>query len=225
MIKPYLNDTINDHKTPKNLRVHSSNEVIDYETQFGEWKIQLAMQIDFISSEDSGETRTMHTKSRNIGIMMGSETNDIIEEPSESLLQNYQEGSGESMRRSEFVRDSIDLLFYHLQKISWKKGRSYPDSSKWLKNKKATKNSKNNDNNCFQYALTVTLNYQNIKEDLQRISKIKPFINQYNSKEVDFQKEQKDWKKFELNNKSIALNILFVPYNTEKNKTCIQIKI
>ena len=35
MIKPYLNDTINDHKTPKNLRVHSSNEVIDYETQYG----------------------------------------------------------------------------------------------------------------------------------------------------------------------------------------------
>ena len=65
------------------------------------------------------------------------------------------------------------------------------------------------------------MNYQNIKEDLQRISKIKPFINQYNSKEVDFQKEQKDWKKFELNNKSIALNILFVHHNTEKIRlTC-----
>ena len=45
---------------------------------------------------------------------------------------------------------------------------------------------------------------------------IKPFINQYNRREVDFPSEQKDWKKFELNNKSIALNILFVPYNTEK---------
>ena len=39
MIKPYLNDIINDHKIPKNLRVHSSYEVTDYETQFGEWKI------------------------------------------------------------------------------------------------------------------------------------------------------------------------------------------
>ena len=43
MIRPYLSDIINNHKTPKNLRVHSSNEVIDYETQFGEWKIQLTM--------------------------------------------------------------------------------------------------------------------------------------------------------------------------------------
>ena len=37
MIGPYLSDTINSHKTPKNLRAHSSNEVTDYETQFGEW--------------------------------------------------------------------------------------------------------------------------------------------------------------------------------------------
>ena len=80
MIRPYLSDIINDHKTPKNLRVHSSNEVIDYETQFGEWKIQLTMSINFISSKDSDETRNMHTKSDNIEIMMGSETHDIIDE-------------------------------------------------------------------------------------------------------------------------------------------------
>ena len=65
--------------------VHSSNEVIGYETQFGEWKIQLKMQIIFFSSKDSGETRTMHNKSRSIEIMMGSEKNDNIKELSESL--------------------------------------------------------------------------------------------------------------------------------------------
>ena len=43
MIRPYFIDIINDNKTPKNLKVHSSKEVIDYETQFGEWKIQLTM--------------------------------------------------------------------------------------------------------------------------------------------------------------------------------------
>ena len=49
------------------------------------------------------------------------------------------------------------------------------DSPKWLKNKKAV-NPKNNDDKRFQYALTVALNYQSIKKDLQRISKIKQFI-------------------------------------------------
>ena len=52
MIRPYWSDIINNQKTAKNLRVHSSNELIGYETQFGEWKTQLAMLINFISSKD-----------------------------------------------------------------------------------------------------------------------------------------------------------------------------
>ena len=172
-------------------------------------KIQLTMQINFISSKDSRETSTMHTKSRNIEIMMGSETNDIIEELSESFLQNYQERLEESMKGSEFIFDSVDLLYYHLQKTRLKRiGSSYRDPLKWLKNKKATINPKYNDNNCFQYALTVVLIYQNIKKDPQRTSKLNFF---YNWKETDFSSHSKDWKKFELNNKSIAFNILFAP--------------
>ena len=51
------------------------------------------MAIDFISSkEDSDETRTMRTKTDNKEIMMGSETDYIIEELFKSLLQRYQEG-------------------------------------------------------------------------------------------------------------------------------------
>ena len=160
MIRPYLSDLINDNKTPKKLRVHTRNEVIDYETQYGERKIELAMWINFIFSKDCDKIRNMHTKSNNIEIIMGSETNDIIEELCESLLQKYQEWLEESMRGSEFIFDSVDLLHYNLQKISLnRKGSSYIDSPKWLKNKKATINPKNNDNNCFQYVLTAALNY------------------------------------------------------------------
>ena len=123
------------------------------------------MSINFISSKDSDETRNMHTKSDNIEIMMGSETDDIIDELFNFFLQKYQGGLEESMRRSEFIFDSVDLLYYNLQKINLnRKGSSYIDSPKWLKNKKATINPKNNDNNCFQYALTVALNYQNVKK-------------------------------------------------------------
>ena len=75
------------------------------------------------------------------------------------------------------------------------RGRSYIDSPKWLKNKKATITLKNNDS-YFQYALTVALNHQNIENNTERISKIKPFIDQYNCKEIDFPSHSKDWKKF-----------------------------
>ena len=88
----------------------------------------------------------------------------------------------------------------------------YIDSPKWLKNEESTKNPKNSDNNCVQYALTVVLNYQSIRKYPQRISKIKPFINQYDWKEIDFPtRPSKGRKKFESNNKSIALNILYIP--------------
>ena len=97
-----------------------------------------------------------------------------------------------------------------------KRGKPWLMSPKWLKNKRATINTKNDNNNCFQYALTVALNHQKIKKDPQRISKIKPFINQYNWKDIDFLSHQKDWKKFKQNNTTIALNILFEPYNTEE---------
>ena len=194
-------------------------EIIDYKTQI-EWKIQLTMSINFVSF-DSDQIRNMRTKSDKIEIMAASETEEIIKELFKSLLQKYQERLEESMRESEFAFASAYLLHYQLHKTSLKrKGRSYVDSPEWIKNKKATIDPKNNDNNCFQYALTVALNYQKIKKDPQRISKIRPFIDQYNSKEIDFPpKQQKYCKNFELNNKSIALNILFVPYNTKKIKT------
>ena len=54
-----------------------------------------------------------------------------------------------------------------------------------------------------------------IKKDPQRVPKIKPFIRKYNSEDIDFPSTSKDWKKFECNNE-VALNILYVPYNTKK---------
>ena len=54
MIIPYLRDRINDHKTPTKLKVYSQDKIIDQKTQFGEFKIQLAMQTKFIFSKNSG---------------------------------------------------------------------------------------------------------------------------------------------------------------------------
>ena len=166
------------------------------------------MLINFISSKDSDESRNMHTKCNNIEIMIGSQTDDIIDELFESLLQNYPEGLEESMKGSGFIFDSVDLLYYHLQKTSLsRKGGSYIDSPKWLKNKRATINPKNNDNNCFQYALTAALNYQNIKSHPGIVSNLKSFIDQCNWKEIK-QNKKKTGKS--LN--QITSQLLFIFY-------------
>ena len=94
------------------------------------------MAINFISSKDSDETRTMHTRSNNVEIMVGSEINEIIKHFLESFLQRFQEGLEESMRGSEFVYDSVDVLYYNFNKVSLSRGGSYIDYPKWLKTKR-----------------------------------------------------------------------------------------
>ena len=107
-------------------------------------------------------------------------------------------------------------MYYDFNKISLNRGGSYIESAKWIKDKKSTINPKNNDYKCFQYAITVALNHDKINKHPQRVSKIKPFIDQYNWNDIDFPSTSKDWKKFELNNELIAFNILYVPHKTRK---------
>ena len=121
------------------------------------------------------------------------------------------------MRGSEFEFDGINFFFYSFNKTSIYRGGTYIDSPKWLKDKKSTINPKNNDDKCFQYAVTLALNLDNIDNHPKRLSKIKPFINQYNWKDIDFPPTNKDWRKLELNN-DIALNILYIPHNTKKTQ-------
>ena len=182
----------------------------------GEWKIQLIAEINFISLKTgSDETRVMYTRSDNEEFMIGDDTNEIIKSLFESFLQKFEENLQEKMRGSDFGFDSINFFNYNFNKTSMYRGGSYIDSPKWLKDKKSTINPKNNDLKCFQYAATLALNFDNINNHPEKISKIRPFIDQYNWKDIDFSATSKDWKKIELNNK-VALNILFVPHNTKK---------
>ena len=157
----------------------------------------------------------MHTRSDNIEIMIDDDNDDIIEELFKSFLKKYEENLQNKMRGSDFDFDGFNFLYYDFNEISLNRGGSYIDCPKWLKDKKSTINPKNNDDKCFQYAVTLALNLDKIKKDPQRISKIKPFIDRYNWKDIDFPSTSKDWRKFELNNE-VALNILYITHNNKK---------
>ena len=62
--------------------------------------------------------------------------------------------------------------------------------------------------NDFQNALNDAVNYQNIETHPEKISKLRLYINKYSWERIYFPAGQKDWNKFEQNNKTIALNIL-----------------
>ena len=120
---------------------------------------------------------------------------------------------------SDFIFENVELLDYRLHKISLKRGKSYIESPEWLRSKRATINLQNNDDKCFQYALTVELNHQNIRNNSERISNIKPFINQYNLKDINIKEDrgklEKKKKIWQLTGKSlhkIIRQLLLISY-------------
>ena len=191
-------------------------ELINHYKNKGEWKIQLTAAINFVSLKPgSAETRIMYTRSFNEEIMEGSDSDEVIKSLFKSLLKLYDLNFQEKMKGSDFALDGVNSLYYDFNKTSINRGGSYIDSPQWLKNKKPIRYPKNNDDKCFKYAVTLALNLNSIDNHPERISKIKPFIDQYNWKDIDFPAMSKDWKKCESNNE-IALNILYVPHNTKK---------
>ena len=95
-----------------------------------------------------------------------------------------------------------------------------------VKKQKATINPKNEDDRCFLFAANFALNHEEIKWNRERVSNIKPFINKYKWEEISYPSKLDDWKKFEKNNLTIALNILYIKkkicrtYISKRNLTC-----
>ena len=168
----------------------------------------------------SDETRIMHTRSDNVEIMFGDDNDDIIEQLFESLLQKYEENLPNKMKGSDFEFDGANFFYYDFNKTSINRGGSYIDSAKWLKDKKSIINPKINDNKCFQYAVTLALNLDKIKKNLQIVSKIKPFIKKYNWEDIDFPSTSKIGKNLNLTIKShlIFYTCLII---LKKNKYCL----
>ena len=117
------------------------------------------------------------------------------------------------MQGSSFVFDYVNFLHIKFNQIDLIRGSSYIQSPKWVSNKKATINQKDNDNNCFQYAITVALNHEETGIHPEKISKILNHKDKNNWKNINFPSQRKDLETFEKNNTNIALNILSVPFN------------
>ena len=190
-IRPYLKEIVNNLKKPDT------------------WKIQLTIAKNFISFIDHAEERVMHSKRDHIEIMSNDEAREVIEELFQSLKNRYQ-NTLESMKGSEFVFVYLHLLYYKCYKINPNRSGTYIDSPDWIKDKKATIHPVNQkDDKCFQYALTVALNHEEIGKNSERTTKIKSFINKYKWQRINFPSEKYDWKKSEKKNVAIAINVLY----------------
>ena len=150
----------------------------------------------------------MHSKSDNIEIMVNDEADEVIKELFDSLKNRYQ-NDFESIKGSEIVFDYFQLLYYKCHKINPNHHGSYIDSPDWIKKTHRVNLINKKDKKCFQYAATVTLNHEEIKNDSQRMKNVRPFTNKYNWESINHPSEKDDWKIFDKNNVTIDLNILY----------------
>ena len=113
-----------------------------------------------------------------------------------------------------FISEGTESITYNFTEII--RVSTFVEFPEWLKSKRCVMNPQNNDNKCSQYSIILSLYHEQIKNNFFRISKIKPYINNLNWNNINFPPQEQDYKTLEMNNKSIALNILSNLHNTRK---------
>ena len=158
------------------IMLHLADLINGKKNTGNEWKIQINMGVNFVSSKDTREIRTFYVHSDNEEIGSGNETVEIINKLFESFLSNYQNEEKMLRKGSEFVFESVDLLSYYIHKINLKRGKSYIKSPEWILKKRATTNPKNKDNKCFQYPITAALNHQKLESIQKEYQTLNPLL-------------------------------------------------
>ena len=135
-----------------------------------------------------------------------SDINDLIEH-----MLAYIEAQTENPKfpESGFTLDKIMRLYIHFHRLVLTRGSSYIELPKWIKSKKTVINPQNKDEECFKWATIAALHHEEIKNNPERISLLRPYENQHNWKGLEFPVSIKKIDKFEKNNPGIAVNVLF----------------
>ena len=183
------------------------------ENKLYEQKIQLDIGINMVHIPEKKRI-THFSRSDNVICLPSSNTSDIINNLLASLYQKYQEDLRLSHASSSFTYESVEECNIHFNKVDLRRGATYIESPKWLKNKKATINPKNTkDVYCFMYAATIALYHDRLGSNPERVSeKLSIYTQAFNCHDIDFPASYEDYALFEKLNEDIALNILYVPF-------------
>ena len=131
-------------------------------------KVKLNVNCAFESKKDSNDECNVFIESRN--------TTDI-DEILDQLIKNYDDLTN-SLKDIGFVPIGNQSITYNFTEVIIM--NTFVETPKWLVLKKGVLNSQNNDNKCFQYSVTLSLYHEQVGKNYCRVSKIKPFINNFN---------------------------------------------
>ena len=180
----------------------------DQVTAMGSIKIQLILTVEFIHRSDDGIIEKF-AKSNPITVLHGSNIRDIINEAYNTLKQSFEKISN-ALNDSDYLFHGIVSLIVDIHEVELIRGGSYIKLPEWIENKHAVLNPKNDDDECFKWAVIQALHHEEIGKDPQRINKLKPFVLRYNWDGIKFPATTNQISKFEKQNPDIAVNVLFL---------------
>ena len=114
-----------------------------------------------------------------------------------------------ALLNSRFVFDEVLFTNADFHQLNLMRGSSYLPLPNWLALKKAIINPKNEDQECFKWAVIVASRWEEINNNPERISKLKRFEKDFDWSGIEFPVSVKDIKKFEFRNQ-ISINLLAI---------------
>ena len=145
--------------------------------------------------------------SRMTEIFQASDLNEIV---NGMLAHMKTQIENPALANSRFVLDEVLFLDVNFHQLDLSRGSSYIPLPSWIVSKKVVINPKNeNDEECFEWAVTATLHHKEMKSHPKRISNIMRHTNNYNWSELEFPVAINKINEFEKNN-NISINVLGV---------------
>ena len=149
-------------------------------------------------------------------IFQGSDLEDILQQMFAHIKTQTE---NPKFPESGFTLDRILHLDINFHQLVLTRGSTYIELPVWIANKKAVINPKNeNDEECFKWAVTAALHHKDIKCNPERISKLRPYADQYNWDGLEFPVAINKIGKFEKNNPDVAVNVLYIYKKGAKQK-------
>ena len=112
-----------------------------------------------------------------------------------------------ALLNSRFMFDEVLFTNVDFHQLNLTRGSRYLPLPNWLARKKAIINPKNEDQECFKWAVIAASRWEEINNNPERVSKLKRFEKDFDWSGIEFPVSVKDIKKFEFRNQ-ISINLL-----------------
>ena len=200
-----INYELRSNDAEQSVRYEISNEAVNFVRVHGIIKLIITIYVDS-RNPNTFETFThpFRLRARTLSVNDIDNMDEIIANYYNELISEYQ----------NTTTDHSGLVFLRISRVSVNMATTEPNAAssyielpKYITDKKATINVKNNDNECFNYAVLAGIHYKEIKYHKDKQCTYTKYKNELNFKDIEFPVAIEKIPKFEHQNPNIAINV------------------